>query len=145
MLTSRTLIVLTALAASVSLQVWAQQSPSTATPGPATDTTPPGLVATTNNPNLSVATVRLENGTRASRIIGMPVHVDGDEKVGSVDDLIMTDGNKVTVAVVAVGGVLGLGAKLVALPYQQLRLDADKVVLPGVTKEALNAMPSFVY
>ena len=134
MLNSRTVIVLTAIAASVSVQVLAQQA-----------SPPAGLVATTNNPNLSVATVKLENGTRASKVIGLPVHIAGDEKVGTIDDLVMTEGNKVTVAVVSMGGVLGLGSKLVAMPFDQLKFEADKVMLPGVTKDALNAMPSFVY
>lgn len=132
---------LTAIAASVSVQVLAQQPPQP----PAAPVLAPGLVATTNNPNLAVATVKLENGTRASKIIGAAVYVDGNEKVGTVDDLVMTAGNKVTVAVVSMGGVLGVGSKLVAVPYEQLKLDADKVSLPGVTKDALNATPSFVY
>lgn len=139
MLNSRTLIVLTAVAASVSVQVLAQQSAPNPAPNPA------GLVATTNNPNLAVATVRLENGVRTSKIVGMLVYIDNNEKVGAVDDLVMTGGNRITVAVVSMGGVLGLGSKLVAFPFEQLKLEADKVVLPGVTKDALSAMPSFVY
>lgn len=131
---------LTAIAASVSVQVVAQQPPLPAAPVLA-----PGLVATTNNPNLAVATVKLENGTRASRIIGASVYLDSNEKIGTVDDLVMTAGNKVTVAVVSMGGVLGVGSKLVALPFEQLKVEADKVVLPGMTKDALGAMPSFVY
>ena len=101
------------------------------------------MVATTNNPNLAVSAVKLENGTRTSKVIGATVRGDNDQEIGKVDDLIMTDGNKVTVVVVAVGGVLGLGAKLVAFPYDQLRLQGDRLVLPGVNKDNLNAMPSF--
>lgn len=133
MLNSRTLIVLTAIAASISVQVLAQQS------------APAGLVATTNNPNLAVATVKLENGVRTSKIVGSAVTIDGGEKVGTVDDLIMTGDNKVTVAVISMGGVLGVGSKLVAVPYEQLKVGADKVELPGVSKDALGAMPSFMY
>lgn len=107
--------------------------------------TPPGLVATTNNPNLAVATVKLENGTRTSKIVGASVYTDGNEKLGTVDDVILTEGDKATVAIVAIGGVLGVGSKLVALPFTQLRREADKIVLTGVTKDALAAMPSFTY
>lgn len=106
---------------------------------------PAGVTATTNNPNLAVASVRLENGIRASRLIGATIYGEQSEAIGSVDDLVMTEGDKVTVAVVSVGGVLGLGSKLVAVPFGQLKRDADRLVLPGVTKDALNAMPSFVY
>jgi sporulation protein YlmC with PRC-barrel domain len=133
----RTLVAFTALAAVVSSPALAQRAGAASAPS--------GVVATTNNPNLAVATVKLENGTRASKIIGVAVVLDSGEKVGSIDDLVMTEGDKVTVAVVTMGGVLGVGGKLVAIPYSQLKLDADRVLIPGLTKDALTAMPSFVY
>src|SRR5947209_4932057 len=123
----------------------AAAAPAAASSPAATPANPPGVVATTNNPNLAVSAVKLENGTRASKIIGMTVRGDNDQDIGKVDDLVMTEGNKVTVAVVAVGGVLGLGAKLVAFPYDQLRLQGDRLTVPGVTKDTLNGMPSFQY
>lgn len=128
-------IALGALLGAVPLSVFAQQ------PG----ATPPGLVATTNNPNLAVATVKLGSGTRTSKIVGASVYNEGNEKLGTVDDVILTEGDKATVAIVAIGGVLGVGSKLVALPFTQMRREADKIVLTGVTKEALAAMPSFTY
>jgi len=117
------------------------QQPPPAVPGLVV----PGIVATTNNPNLTVAAVRLESGQRLTRVIGASVFSDAGERIGGVDDLVMIEGNKVSVAIIAVGGFLGLGSKLVAVPYQQLKRDADRLVLPGVTKDALEAMPSFNY
>lgn len=114
-------------------------------PAPAPPQAPAGVVATTNNPNLSVATVRLEHGSRISRVIGSAVHNEQNERVGTVDDLIMTDGNRVTMAVIATGGFLGMGAKLVAVPWAQLRPEADRVILPGATADTLNGMPTFTY
>ncbi len=118
------------------------QQPASPPPGPS-----PGLKATTNNPNLSVSTVKLDNGERASKIIGSDVYLTSNmnEKAGSVDDLILTDGNKVTVAVIGVGGVLGIGSKLVAVPYSQLKQGSGKLVLTGVSRDELNAMPTFEY
>lgn len=131
-----------ALAAFIPAAAAQQASPPAAATPPGT---PPGVVATTNNPNLSVATVRLDNGSRLSRIIGAAVHNEQGDRVGTVDDLIMTGDSKVTMAIVSVGGFLGLGSKLVAVPWTQLRPEADRVVLPGVTKDMLNEMPSFTY
>jgi hypothetical protein len=52
-------------------------------------------------------------------------------------------------AVVSVGGFLGIGNKLVAVPYDQLHLGMDKdqtkITMPGASKEALKAMPTFTY
>lgn len=106
---------------------------------------PPGVVATTNNPNLSVASVRLESGVRVSTVIGMAVYGDGADRLGEVDDLVMADDDKVTVAVIAMGGVLGIGSKLVVVPFSQLKRQTDRLVLPGATKDTLDAMPSLVY
>lgn len=134
--------VMTLIAALVALPAVAQQ-PGQATvppPGP-----PAGVVPAVGNPNLAVASVRLENGTRASKVIGAAVYSDQNERIGTVDDLVMTGGDKITVAVVSVGGFLGLGSKLIAIPFEQLKRETDRIVLTGATKETLNAMPSLVY
>ena len=115
--------------------------PGLAVAQPAPVTAPSG----TGNPNLAVATVKLEHGTRLSKIIGSTVYTDPNTQIGTVDDLIMTGDDKVVMAVVSVGGVLGVGGKLVAIPYGQLKFDNGKTVLPGATKESLTAMPNFTY
>ena len=82
---------------------------------------------------------------RTSKVIGSPVYGEGDQQIGSINDLILTGGDRITVVVIAVGGFLGYGSKLVAFPYSQLRKDGQHLTLPGVTKDSLNAMPSFQY
>ena len=84
-------------------------------------------------------------GHRASKIIGAPVYNEQDERVGSIDDLIITPDHSLSYAVVSVGGFLGLGRRLVAIPVEQLRDEKGKLILPGATKEALKALPEFQY
>ena len=60
-------------------------------------------------------------GHRASKVIGAPVYNEQDERVGTVDDLIITPDRSLSYAVVSVGGFLGLGKRLVAIPVEQLR------------------------
>jgi sporulation protein YlmC with PRC-barrel domain len=103
------------------------------------------VVATTNNPNLAVATLKLENGVRASKIIGEAVQNDQNQHIGKVDDLIVTSDDKITMAIVSVGGFLGMGDKLVAVPWQQLKTEGDHLVLPGASKDAMSAAPNFRY
>ena len=106
----------------------------------------PGLSPATGNPNLSVASVRMESGLRASKMIGAGVYADPNTQIGTVDDLMMTQSDQVTFAIVAVGGVMGMGSKLVAIPIAQLQHGADgKLILPGSSKDTLNAMPNFIY
>jgi len=121
-----------------------QASPPPAPPSPASSP-PTGVVATTNNPNLAVATLKLENGARASKIIGAAVQNEQNQRVGTVDDLIVAPDDKVTMAIVSVGGFLGVGDKLVAVPWQQLKAEGDHLVLPGASKDTMSAAPGFRY
>jgi sporulation protein YlmC with PRC-barrel domain len=98
-------------------------------------------------------TVLTDSGdVRASKLIGSAVYNDRDEKVGSVEDLVLGKDNKADDVIVSVGGFLGMGKKLVSVPYTQLRLgdtknasSSNKVVMPGATKESLKGQPEFHY
>jgi sporulation protein YlmC with PRC-barrel domain len=94
---------------------------------------------------LAVVDVKVvERGYRASKLQDKPVFNERGERVGEVDDMIIAKDGK-TFAVVQVGGFLGVGKKLVAVPYESLQLDerGDKLMLPGASKEALRKLPVF--
>ena len=78
-------------------------------------------------------------------VLGQAVYNEKDEKVGSVDDIIITPDKAVSYAIVGTGGFLGLAKHDVAIPVSQLKLVDKKLVLPGATKEALKAIPEFQY
>ena len=78
-------------------------------------------------------------------ILGQPVYNDNKERVGTVDDLIVTPDKAISYAIVNAGGFLGLAKHYVAIPVSQLKLVDNKLVLPGATKEALKASPEFQY
>jgi len=132
-----------ALLCLLSAPVVAQQGGAPATT--ASPNMPPGVTATTSNPNLAVASIKLENGKRLSTIIGATVYGQDAKELGKVDDLVMTGDNQVTLAVVSIGGFLGLGSKFVAFPFKSLTREGDRLILPGVTPESLNGMPNFQY
>ncbi len=96
-----------------------------------------------------MASVKLNGGWRASKFIGSAVYDDQNHKIGSVDDLVVSDKDRITVAILSVGGFLGMGNKLVAVKFDQLRYDPTakdaKVVMPDATKDSLAAMPNFTY
>jgi sporulation protein YlmC with PRC-barrel domain len=79
------------------------------------------------------------------QILGKPVYNDKDEKVGDVDDLIIAPDSSVSYAIIGVGGFLGLGERQVAIPVNHFKSGEGRIVLPGATKDALQAMPSFQY
>ena len=84
-------------------------------------------------------------GYRAKKLIGATVYNDQNEKVGKIDDMIIAPDGKLSVAVVDVGGLLGLGTHRVAIPVEQFTQIEPKIVLPGATKQALKGLPEFKY
>ena len=86
------------------------------------------------------------NGWSVKRsILGQPVYNEKDERVGSVDDIIVTPDKAVSYAIINAGGFLGLTKHNVAIPVSQFKLVDKKFVLPGATQEALKAIPEFQY
>ena len=88
---------------------------------------------------------KLAAGYRSSKIVGSPVVNDANEKIGDVDDLLVEPSDKVLFAVLSVGGFLGMGERLVVVPFGSLRIAGNRVMLPGGTKDALKALPEFTY
>jgi hypothetical protein len=85
-------------------------------------------------------------GYRTSKLTGSDVVNDHDERIGTIDDIIIGR-DRVLFAVLQVGGFLGLGGQLVAVPYQALILDdtGDKIVLPGASRDEVKKLPEFKY
>jgi len=79
------------------------------------------------------------------KILGKPVYNDKNEKIGVVDDLIITPDRSVSYAIIGAGGFLGIGKHDVAIPVGQFQDDKGRIVLAGATKDVLKAMPKFVY
>ena len=87
----------------------------------------------------------IATGYRASKLIHQDVYNDKNEKIGKVDDLIVSTDGTLSVAVVNVGGLLGIAKRLVAVPVRQFAHIAPKAVLPDATKDKLKALPPFEY
>jgi sporulation protein YlmC with PRC-barrel domain len=78
-------------------------------------------------------------------LLGQPVYNEMDERVGSVDDIIVTPDKALSYGIINAGGFLGLTKHNVAIPVSQFKLVDNKLVLPGATKKALKASPEFQY
>jgi sporulation protein YlmC with PRC-barrel domain len=106
------------------------------------------LAASARGSQLVEVDVRpLAEAYRASNLIGASVVNDKNEKIGRVDDLIVTPADRVLFAIISVGGFLGINGRLVAVPYSSLTINdkGRKVVLPGASKDALTQLPPFHY
>jgi len=87
-----------------------------------------------------------DHQVRTSKVVGASIYNDQNQSIGSIDDVLMSDSDhKAGTAVLSVGGFLGMGAKLVSVPFDQLKIQDDKIVMPGATKASLEAMPEYHY
>jgi sporulation protein YlmC with PRC-barrel domain len=79
------------------------------------------------------------------KILGKAVYKEKNEKIGVVDDLIITPDKSISYAIIGAGGFLGMGKHDVVVPVGQFKEDKGRIVLAGASKDALKAMPKFEY
>ena len=87
----------------------------------------------------------LATGYRASKIVGSEVYNGADESVGTVDDVIISNDGKVPYVVLAVGGFLGMGQRLVVVGSAALAIRGGKIVIADASREQLKGLPEFKY
>jgi sporulation protein YlmC with PRC-barrel domain len=97
-------------------------------------TPPPGIPSTMNE-------------VYASKIIGANVKNTQGENLGKIDELVIDPHDaRIKAAVVSVGGLLGIGAKSVAIPWDKVVMgsgsDRDTVVV-AMGKEELEKAPGW--
>ncbi len=76
----------------------------------------------------------LSAGYRSTKVVGSSVVNDAGETVGKIDDLLVSPDRKQPFAVISIGGFLGMGTRLVIVPYDALKFADNKVTLPGSTR-----------
>jgi sporulation protein YlmC with PRC-barrel domain len=76
--------------------------------------------ATTDRSNINTA-VHKEGQWRSSKLIGVNVYNDNNEKIGDIQELIVDKSGKVDNVVLGVGGFLGMGEHYVAVPMEKLK------------------------
>ena len=69
---------------------------------------------------------------RTSKVVGLNVYNDSNESVGSINDLLTDKSGNIKAAVISVGGVLGVGAHLVAVPFDKIKFVTEPVAYTGV-------------
>jgi hypothetical protein len=93
-----------------------------------------------------VDVVAVADGYRFSKLKGTKVVNPQNQELGELDDLIIGK-DRVLFAIIEVGGFLGLGSYLIAVPYTSLQISdgGKRIVLPGATKQSVKALPEFKY
>lgn len=81
----------------------------------------------------------------ASTLTGDEVRNPGGDEIGSIKDIMLdTAHGRIMYAVLSVGGFLGMGDRLFAVPWEALRLDAkNKCFILDADKELLKEAKGF--
>jgi sporulation protein YlmC with PRC-barrel domain len=77
--------------------------------------------ATNQSASTTSATTHKEGEWRASKLAGVDVYNEANEKIGDIHDVILDRSGKVANVILAVGGVLGLGEHYVAVAFDKLK------------------------
>jgi sporulation protein YlmC with PRC-barrel domain len=107
-------------------------------PGVAADPPPANGAA---EPTPAVAATR-----RATRAIGAEVVDASNEKLATIEDIVYdATSDRMMYAVLASGGFLGIGEKMIAVPWSLFRIasDSTKPFVLDVTRERLKGAPNF--
>jgi sporulation protein YlmC with PRC-barrel domain len=91
--------------------------------------------ATTDRSNINTA-VHKEGQWRSSKLIGVNVYNDNNDKIGDIQELIVDKSGKVENVVLGVGGFLGMGEHYVAVPMEKLKWVNDPVRTSSTTAPA---------
>jgi sporulation protein YlmC with PRC-barrel domain len=112
-------------------------------PGPGTTREP-----TVTRPAMpGIVTPSTINEVYASKLIGASVKSTQGENLGKIDELVIDPHDaRIKAAVVSVGGVLGLGAKSVAIPWDRMTMgtgaDRDTIIV-AMEKDELERAPGW--
>ena len=104
--------------------------------------TPPASTTTTTAPQATTTTMpsdqkmALKGSWRASKLMGLNVYNEQNEKLGDINELIVGKDGKINAVVIGVGGFLGMGEHLVAVPYEKLKFVNEAVAYTGANQGA---------
>jgi sporulation protein YlmC with PRC-barrel domain len=80
---------------------------------------------TATTPSEAAAPIAAAGQWRASKIVGVNVYNEENEKIGDISDLIIDSSGKVDGAVISVGGFLGMGEHNVMLPMNKIKFSNE--------------------
>src|SRR6478736_2840829 len=103
------------------------QSPSATTDSATIDR------ATTAAPAAPSDASSLKGSWRTSKLLGLNVYNDSNESLGSINDLLADKSGDIKAVVIGVGGFLGVGEHLVAVPIDKVKFVDEPIAYTGAS------------
>ena len=104
---------------------------SAQTPAPTTPAAKTDSAAAAPATGASMSESSLKGDWRTSKVVGLKVYNDNNESLGSINDLLMDKGGNIKAVVLGVGGFLGVGQHLVAVPLDKVKFVNEPVAYTG--------------
>ena len=82
---------------------------------------------TTTTTRADTTAASYQGDWRASKLVGLKVYNDNNENVGSINDMIVDKSGAIKAVVIGVGGFLGMGEHLVAVPLAKIKFSDQPV------------------
>ena len=103
--------------------------------------TPPAASSTATTSTIASAS-SLQGNWRASKLAGLSVYNDKNESLGSINDLLTDKSGNVKAVVIGVGGFLGVGEHLVAVPFEKVKFVSEPVAYTGAANTTAPPRPN---
>jgi len=81
----------------------------------------------TNRAPSTLSEQSLQGDWRTSKVVGLSVYDDNNSSIGTINDLLTDKNGNIKAAVIGVGGLLGVGEHLVAVPFEKLKFVNEPV------------------
>lgn len=98
-------------------------------------------------PSIEFVTAQPASQSLARVFLGAPVTNREGHTVGDVNDLMFDMAGNISTVVIGVGGFLGMGEKIIAVPFNALTIgsssDGARTIMLSATKDALKLAPTF--
>jgi sporulation protein YlmC with PRC-barrel domain len=92
--------------------------------------------ATTAAPAAASDTSSFKGNWRTSKLVGLNVYNDSNESLGSINDLLADKNGDIKAVVIGVGGFLGVGEHLVAVPMDKVKFVDEPIAYTSTSSSA---------
>jgi sporulation protein YlmC with PRC-barrel domain len=82
-------------------------------------------------PAAAASDTSFQGSWRGSKMVGLNVYNEKNESLGSINDLLMDKSGNIKGVVIGVGGFLGVGEHLVAMPFDKVKFVNEPVAYTG--------------
>ncbi|SEI19928.1 PRC-barrel domain-containing protein [Tardiphaga sp. OK245] len=105
----------------------------------------PSATTTTTAPAAAPVTASdttFNGNWRTSKVVGLSVYNEANESLGSINDLLTDKQGNIKAVVIGVGGFLGVGERLIAVPYDKIKFVNEPVATMASSTGGSSGMKS---